>query len=110
MAALFVAYFLLWVLEGFVMKFLAVYEEPFWRTDGLSGEGFAPHQFVRELYDNSPPSASVGVLCTFLPGFSGTVLTFTVRLLVVLALTVGLAWLVDHRLHTWLAARLRRPR
>ena len=34
----------------------------------LSGEGFAPHQFVRELYDNSPPSASVGVLCTFLPG------------------------------------------
>ena len=54
--------------QGFVTKFLAVYEEPFWRADGLSGEGFAPHQFVRELYDNSPPSASVGVLCTFLPG------------------------------------------
>ena len=54
--------------QGFVMKFLAVYDEPFWRADGLSGEGFAPHQFVRELYDNSPPSASVGVLCTFLPG------------------------------------------
>ncbi len=54
--------------QGFVMKFLAVYEEPFWRADGLSGEGFAPHQFVREFYDNSPPSASVGVLCTFLPG------------------------------------------
>ena len=49
-------------------KFLAVYEEPFWRADGLSGEGFAPHQFVRELYDNTPPSAAVGVLCTFLPG------------------------------------------
>lgn len=56
--------------QGFVMKFLAVYETPFWRTDGLSGEGFAPHQFVRELYDNSPPSAAVGVLCTFLPGES----------------------------------------
>jgi len=54
--------------QGFVMKFLAVYAEPFWRADGLSGEGFTPHQFVRELYDNSPPSASVGVLCTFLPG------------------------------------------
>ncbi len=54
--------------QGFVMKFLAVYDSPFWRADGLSGEGFAPHQFVRELYDNSPPSASVGVLCTFLPG------------------------------------------
>jgi putrescine oxidase len=54
--------------QGFVMKFLAVYDEPFWRADGLSGEGFAPHQFVREIYDNSPPSASAGVLCTFLPG------------------------------------------
>jgi putrescine oxidase len=54
--------------QGSVTKILAVYDEPFWRADGLSGEGFAPHQFVRELYDNSPPSASVGVLCTFLPG------------------------------------------
>jgi putrescine oxidase len=54
--------------QGSVTKVLAVYDEPFWRADGLSGEGFAPHQFVRELYDNSPPSASVGVLCTFLAG------------------------------------------
>lgn len=54
--------------QGSVTKILTVYPEPFWRADGLSGEGFAPHQFVRELYDNSPPSASVGVLCTFLPG------------------------------------------
>jgi putrescine oxidase len=54
--------------QGSVTKILAVYPEPFWRSDGLSGEGFAPHQFVRELYDNTPPSASVGVLCTFLPG------------------------------------------
>jgi putrescine oxidase len=56
------------VSQGSVTKFLAVYDEPFWRVEGLSGEGFAPQQFVRELYDNSPPSASVGVLCTFLPG------------------------------------------
>lgn len=54
--------------QGHVIKVLAVYEEPFWRADGLSGEGFAPRQLVRELYDNSPPSASVGVLCTFLSG------------------------------------------
>jgi putrescine oxidase len=54
--------------QGSVTKILAVYPEPFWRAEGLSGEGFAPHQLVRELYDNSPPSASVGVLCTFLPG------------------------------------------
>ena len=54
--------------QGSVTKYLAVYDEPFWRADGLSGEGFAPHQLVRELYDNSPPSGAVGVLCTFLPG------------------------------------------
>ncbi len=54
--------------QGSVTKYLAVYDEPFWRSEGLSGEGFAPHQLVRELYDNSPPSGAVGVLCTFLPG------------------------------------------
>jgi putrescine oxidase len=54
--------------QGSVTKVLAVYDHPFWREDGLSGEGLAPRRFVRELYDNTPPSASVGVLCTFLPG------------------------------------------
>jgi putrescine oxidase len=54
--------------QGSVTKYLAVYAEPFWRAEGLSGEGFAPQQLVRELYDNSPPSGAVGVLCTFLPG------------------------------------------
>ena len=54
--------------QGSVTKYLAVYDEPFWRADGLSGEGFAPRQLVRELYDNTPPSGAVGVLCTFLPG------------------------------------------
>ncbi len=54
--------------QGSVIKVLAGFEEPFWRADGLSGEGFAPHQLVRELYDNSPPSGAVGVLCTFLAG------------------------------------------
>ena len=54
--------------QGSINKILAVYERPFWREDGLSGQGFAPYELVRELYDNSPPSASAGVLCTFLAG------------------------------------------
>ena len=54
--------------QGSVTKVLTVYEQPFWREEGLSGQGFAPYQLVRELYDNSPPSASAGVLCTFLAG------------------------------------------
>jgi putrescine oxidase len=56
------------VSQGSINSILAVYERPFWRDDGLSGQGFAPYELVRELYDNSPPSASVGVLCTFLAG------------------------------------------
>ncbi len=54
--------------QGSINKVLAVYETPFWRQQGLSGQGFAPYELVRELYDNSPPSASAGVLCTFLAG------------------------------------------
>ena len=54
--------------QGSINKVLAVYETPFWREEGLSGQGFAPYELVRELYDNSPPSASAGVLVTFLAG------------------------------------------
>lgn len=56
--------------QGSVIKVLAVYDEPFWRADGLSGQGLAPYRLVRELYDNSPPSGSPGVLVTFLAGES----------------------------------------
>jgi putrescine oxidase len=54
--------------QGSVVKVLAVYDTPFWRADGLSGQGFAPYELVREIYDNSPPSGSPGVLVTFLSG------------------------------------------
>jgi putrescine oxidase len=56
--------------QGSINKVLAVYETPFWRDEGLSGQGFGPYELVRELYDNSPPSASAGVLVTFLAGES----------------------------------------
>ncbi len=54
--------------QGSVIKALAVYDHPFWREDGLSGEGFAPYELVREVYDNSPPSGEPGVLLAFLAG------------------------------------------
>ena len=54
--------------QGSIIKCLAVYDEPFWREDGLSGQGFAPYGLVSEIYDNSPPSGSVGVIVTFLAG------------------------------------------
>lgn len=54
--------------QGSIIKCLAVYNEPFWREEGLSGQGFAPYGLVSEIYDNSPPSGSVGVIVTFLAG------------------------------------------
>jgi putrescine oxidase len=54
--------------QGDVIKVLAVYDEPFWRAEGLAGEGFAPYHLVREVYDNTPPAGRPGVLCTFLAG------------------------------------------
>ena len=54
--------------QGDVIKVLAVYDEPFWRAEDLAGEGFAPYELVREVYDNTPPSGRPGVLCTFLAG------------------------------------------
>ncbi len=54
--------------QGDVIKVLAVYDEPFWRAEGLAGEGFAPYQLVREVYDNTPRAGRPGVLCTFLAG------------------------------------------
>ena len=54
--------------QGDVIKLLVVYDEPFWRAEGLAGEGFAPYEFVREVYDNTPPVGRPGVLCLFLAG------------------------------------------
>lgn len=54
--------------QGSTNKVLVVYDEPFWRGDGLSGQGFSPYSLVRELYDNTPPAGAPGVLCTFLSG------------------------------------------
>lgn len=41
------------------------------------------------------------------PGLSGSPGTFILRCLVMVSLTTALAWLLDHRLHAWLAARRR---
>lgn len=53
---------------GTVIKVLAVYDEPFWRADGLSGQCASPYDQVEEVYDNTPPDGSPGVLTTFVHG------------------------------------------
>jgi monoamine oxidase len=53
---------------GTVAKCMAVYDEPFWRRDGLTGQATSDAGPVRLTFDNSPPDGSPGVLLGFLEG------------------------------------------
>jgi monoamine oxidase len=53
---------------GTVAKCMAIYEEPFWRNEGLSGQGLSDTGPVKLTFDNSPPGGSPGVLLGFLEG------------------------------------------
>jgi monoamine oxidase len=53
---------------GSVVKCFAVYDEPFWRADGLNGQAVSDRGPVKVTFDNSPPSGRPGVLLGFLEG------------------------------------------
>jgi monoamine oxidase len=53
---------------GTVAKCMAIYDEPFWRLEGLSGQGASDAGPVKLTFDNSPPGGSPGVLLGFLEG------------------------------------------
>jgi monoamine oxidase len=53
---------------GTVAKCMAIYDEPFWRAEELSGQGTSDTGPVKLTYDNSPPGGSPGVLLGFLEG------------------------------------------
>jgi monoamine oxidase len=53
---------------GTVAKCMAIYDEPFWRSQGLSGQGTSDKGPVKVTYDNSPPGGSPGVILGFLEG------------------------------------------
>jgi monoamine oxidase len=53
---------------GTVAKCMAIYDEPFWRHEGLSGQGTSDTGPVRLTFDNSPPAGTPGVLLGFLEG------------------------------------------
>ena len=50
---------------GSVVKVLAVYDEPFWRAEGLSGQASADAGAIRVVFDNSSPSGDPGILVGF---------------------------------------------
>jgi monoamine oxidase len=53
---------------GSVIKCNAIYDEPFWREDGLSGQATGDGEGARVVFDNSPPDGSPGILLGFLEG------------------------------------------
>ncbi|MCK9250907.1 MAG: FAD-dependent oxidoreductase [Solirubrobacteraceae bacterium] len=54
--------------QGSVIKCMAVYDEPFWRRDGLSGQATGTTGPVKVVFDNTPSTGGVGVLLGFLEG------------------------------------------
>jgi monoamine oxidase len=54
--------------QGSVIKCMALYGEPFWRTEGLSGQAISGLGPVKVMFDNTPPGGSPGVLLGFLEG------------------------------------------
>lgn len=53
---------------GAVIKINVVYDEPFWRADGLNGQATNLSGPVSITFDNSPPDGTPGVLLAFAEG------------------------------------------
>ena len=53
---------------GSVIKVNAVYDEPFWRQEGLSGRAVSDEGPIRTVFDNTPKSGSPGILIGFIEG------------------------------------------
>jgi len=54
--------------HGSVIKVNVVYDEPFWRRDGLSGQAVSERRAVSMVFDNTPPDGTPGVLAGFVEG------------------------------------------
>ena len=53
---------------GTLIKAEAIYDKPFWRADGLTGQGLNEDGPISVTFDISPPDASLGVLMGFIGG------------------------------------------
>ncbi len=54
--------------QGTVIKTMAIYERPFWREAGLSGQATSDAGPAKVVFDNSPPDGTPGILLGFLEG------------------------------------------
>jgi monoamine oxidase len=56
------------MLSGSAIRGITIYDEPFWRKDGLSGMSVAPDLPVSVALDQSPRSGKPGILSSYLFG------------------------------------------
>jgi len=56
------------MLSGAAIRGITIYDEPFWRDDGLSGMSVAPELPVPVALDQSPRSGTPGVLSSYMFG------------------------------------------
>jgi monoamine oxidase len=54
--------------QGTLIKATAVYEKPFWREEGLTGQAFMTGGPVNATFDDSPPDGSPGIVFGFIGG------------------------------------------
>jgi monoamine oxidase len=54
--------------QGSVIKVEAVYDKPFWRDHGLTGQAVSLTGPVKVTFDNSPPDGTPGVMLGFIEG------------------------------------------
>jgi monoamine oxidase len=54
--------------QGTLMKFEAVYDTPFWRAKGLSGQAVSENGPIKVTFDTSPSNGSPGVMMGFIGG------------------------------------------
>ncbi len=59
---------------GQTIKCHVLYDEPFWRKSGMSGEVVATHGPISVVFDNSPADGSCGALLAFSVGSAGLAL------------------------------------
>jgi monoamine oxidase len=61
--------------QGTLRKFEAIYEKPFWRDKGLSGQAISNIGPIKVTFDASPKDASPGVILGFIGGTEARVWT-----------------------------------
>jgi monoamine oxidase len=61
--------------QGTIIKVQALYDRPFWRDQGLTGQAVSENGPVKVTFDDSPPDGSPGILLGFIGGHDARVLS-----------------------------------